>query len=384
MWSGLKLRWSRLTCIRPLFGARPVGFLTTGLATMTELRDIHVESVNPLLPPAILMEELPASDAVSATVARGRQAVIDIMEGKSDRFLVVVGPCSIHDPKAALDYAAKLKALSDELSDTLHVVMRVYFEKPRTTIGWKGLINDPRLDGSFRINEGLRVARKLLLQLNEMGVPCATEFLDLITPQFYSGLISWGAIGARTTESQTHRELASGLSAPIGFKNGTGGDVQIAVDAVRASAQSHRFVGVTEQGLAAIVRTKGNPHGHVILRGGHAGTNYDAASVSAAGELLIKCGAPGRVVVDCSHGNSSKDYAKQPAVVAALAEQIERSQPYLVGAMLESHLVAGNQNLTDPAALTYGQSVTDACVSWDATVPMLRRLAEAVMGRRAR
>jgi 3-deoxy-7-phosphoheptulonate synthase len=297
--------------------------------------------------------------------------------------LAVVGPCSIHDPAAALEYASKLGHAAQELDDALLVIMRVYFEKPRTTVGWKGLINDPDLNGEFRINQGLRVARKLLLDLNERGIPCATEFLDPITPQFYSGLIAWGAIGARTTESQTHRELASGLSAPIGFKNGTSGDVQIAIDAVRASSRPHRFLGVTEEGLAAIVSTTGNQYCHVILRGGSNGTNYDAASVSDVGERLKRAEVNARVMVDCSHGNSSKDYRRQPEVVESLAQQVEHGPGYLMGAMMESHLVAGNQQLSDPSKLVYGQSVTDACMSWDETYPLLVRLADAVRARRS-
>lgn len=349
---------------------------------MRALRNIHVESVQPLLPPAILLEELPASPAAARTVSAGRDAVIDVLEGQSDRFLVIVGPCSIHDSAAALDYATRLKDVAERLSDELVVLMRVYFEKPRTTIGWKGLINDPRLDDSFRINDGLRLARKLLIDINALGVPCATEFLDLITPQFHSELVAWGAIGARTTESQSHRELASGLSAPIGFKNGTAGDVQIAVDAVKSSSRPHRFVGVTEQGLAGIVRTTGNPNCHVILRGGSTGPNYSAEHVQKAGEALEKAGVPACVMVDCSHGNSGKDYRKQPVVAVNLAEQIEAGQRYLIGAMMESHLVEGSQKLDNPSELTYGKSITDACMGWDTTVPLLERLAKAVRQRR--
>lgn len=349
---------------------------------MANLRNVHVQSVNPLIPPALLLDELPANDKVADTVGRGRQQVIDILEGKDDRFLVVVGPCSIHDTDAAMDYAAKLKRAADDHEGELLVLMRVYFEKPRTTVGWKGLINDPQLDDSFQINVGLRKARQLLLDINELGLPCATEFLDLITPQFNSELISWGAIGARTTESQSHRELASGLSCPVGFKNGTTGDVQIAVDAVASSSRPHRFVGVTEQGQAAIVHTTGNPHCHVILRGGAAGPNYDAASVTAAGKALEACGARPSVMVDCSHGNSNKDYRLQPVVAEALAREIESGQPYLTGAMLESHLVEGNQKLVDKDGLTYGQSITDACISWEATLPIFARWSQAVQTRR--
>jgi 3-deoxy-7-phosphoheptulonate synthase len=351
---------------------------------MKALKNLRVESVNPLLSPAILLEDLPVSEAAAETVANGRDAVAAIMDGKDDRFLVVVGPCSIHDTQAALEYADKLKVAADRYVNELLIVMRVYFEKPRTTVGWKGLINDPRLDDSFRINEGLRLARRLLLDVNERGLPCATEFLDLITPQFHSDLVAWGAIGARTTESQSHRELASGLSAPIGFKNGTSGDVQIAVDAVRSSSQSHHFVGVTEQGLAGIVRTTGNPYCHVILRGGKNGPNYAPADVNHAGQALEKAGARPCVMVDCSHGNSNKDYRNQPLVAAALGEQIAAGQPYLFGAMVESHLVEGNQSLTDAKNLEYGRSITDACISWPMTEPLLEGLAGAVRSRRAR
>ncbi len=351
---------------------------------MTALRNLRIDSVRPLLPPAILHDELPVSAAVEKTVTEGRRAVADVLEGRSDKFLVIVGPCSIHDPVAAMDYARKLVEAKQALAGELVIVMRVYFEKPRTTVGWKGLINDPDLDDSFKINKGLRIARRLLLDINELGLPCGTEFLDLITPQFHSDLISWGAIGARTTESQSHRELASGLSAPIGFKNGTSGDVQIACDAVKSSTQPHRFVGVTSQGLAAIVRTKGNPHCHVILRGGKDGPNFDAESVTNTGKVLEKAGVRPNVMVDCSHANSSKDVGKQAEVACNLADQIATGQPYLIGTMMESHLVAGRQELTDPAALTYGQSITDACMSWDATAPLLERLAASVKTRRAR
>lgn len=349
---------------------------------MKAIRNLRVESVNPLIPPAILQEELPESAAVKETVVRARTAIGNAVEGKDDRFVVVVGPCSIHDTTAAMEYAGRLLPLADELSNELIVVMRVYFEKPRTTVGWKGLINDPNLDDSFQINTGLRTARKLLLDINEAGLPAATEFLDLITPQFYSGLISWGAIGARTVESQTHRELASGISAPIGFKNGTSGDVQVAIDAVQSSSNPHRFVGVTEQGLAGIVRTTGNSHAHVILRGGKTGPNFDAQSVSAVGEKMEACGLRSAIMVDCSHGNSNKDYRRQPEVAHALATQIEQGQRFLIGAMLESHLVEGNQKLKKPEALVYGQSITDACVNFETTEPILRRFAEAVRSRR--
>ena len=351
---------------------------------MKAIRNLRIDSVNPLLPPAILLEELPESTSVSETITKSRAAVGDVIEGKDDRFIVIVGPCSIHDPKAAVEYANRLRPLAEELRDALVVVMRVYFEKPRTTVGWKGLINDPELDNSFHINDGLRSARRLLLEINELGLPAATEFLDLITPQFYSGLISWGAIGARTTESQTHRELASGISAPIGFKNGTSGDVQVAIDAVKSSSNPHRFVGVTEQGLAGIVRTTGNPHAHVILRGGKQGPNFDSQSVTAVGEKMVASNLRPAIMVDCSHGNSNKDYRRQPEVAESLATQIEDGQRFLIGAMLESHLVEGNQKLKNKSDLVYGQSITDACVSFESTEPILRRFAESVRNRRQR
>src|SRR6266581_719893 len=283
-------------------------------------RDLHVESIRPLLPPAILLEELPLSEKGSLVVGRTRKEVTRVLRGEDDRLLVIVGPCSIHDPVAGLDYARRLKKLADELRRDLRLVMRVYFEKPRTTVGWKGLINDPHLDGSFAINEGLRLARRLLLDLVELGLPSGCEFLDPITPQFTSDLVSWGAIGARTTESQVHRELASGLSMPVGFKNGTDGGVQIAIDAVRAAIHPHQFLGVTEQGLCAIVATRGNPDCHVILRGGASGPNYDAVSVQKTAAALVDAGLPPRLMVDTSHGNSDKDYRRQPVAAPVLAE----------------------------------------------------------------
>ena len=352
---------------------------------MEKTRDLRVTSLRPLLSPAILLDEHPVTEVVAKTVDSSRRAVSKVLHGQDDRFIVIVGPCSIHDIKAAHEYATKLKGLATELEKELVVVMRVYFEKPRTTVGWKGLINDPNLNDSYDINEGLRIARKLLLDLNSEGVACATEFLDPITPQFISDLVAWGAIGARTTESQTHRELASGLSMPIGFKNGTMGTVQIAVDAASAATHSHRFLGVTEQGLAAIVTTAGNPDSHVILRGGNNGPNFEAEHVAATAEAMKKSGIVAAVIVDCSHGNSNKDYKRQPAVVANLAEQIAAGQTALCGAMIESHLVEGRQNLgKDPSALTYGQSITDACIGWESTEESLRMLAEAVRRRRAR
>ncbi len=347
-------------------------------------RDLRVESFRPLLPPAILLEELPLGERGAATVTRGRSDVGRILNGEDDRVLVVVGPCSIHDPVAAVDYGRRLTALAHEVADDLCVVMRVYFEKPRTTVGWKGLINDPRLDGSFAINEGLRLARRLLLDLADLGLPTGGEFLDPISPQFTSDLVSWGAIGARTTESQVHRELASGLSMPVGFKNGTDGDVQIAIDAVRAGAHPHRFLGVTEQGLCAIVSTRGNPDCHVILRGGQSGPNHDAASVHKTADALRAAGVIPRLMIDTSHGNSSKDYRRQPAVVRDIAAQLADGEQAIFGVMMESFLEEGRQDIgADRAALRYGQSVTDACMGWDMTVSVMHELADAVRRRRA-
>jgi 3-deoxy-7-phosphoheptulonate synthase len=350
---------------------------------MPRTRDLRVEHFRPLISPAILLEELPLGERGSATVARGRDEVSRILHGEDDRLVVVVGPCSIHDPAAALDYGHRLKALSDDLAGDLCIVMRVYFEKPRTTVGWKGLINDPRLDGSFAINEGLRRARRLLVDLAELGLPAGCEFLDPISPQFTSDLVTWGAIGARTTESQVHRELASGLSMPVGFKNGTDGGVQIAIDAVRSSAHPHSFLGVTEQGLCAIVATRGNPDCHVILRGGQSGPNPDAASVGAVAGALRAAGLPPRIMVDASHGNSAKDYRRQPLVAQDIAEQVASGQRALFGMMLESFLAEGRQDLTPGGPLHYGQSITDACMGWEMTVPVLQDLAKAVRTRRA-
>src|ERR671918_330528 len=345
-------------------------------------RDLRVESIRPLLPPAILLEELPLSEAAAMTISRGREEVAGILWGDDDRLVIVVGPCSIHDPVAAVDYARRLRRLADELAADLRLVMRVYFEKPRTTVGWKGLINDPTLDGSFSINAGLRLGRRLLLDLAELGLPAGCEFLDPITPQFISDLVTWGAIGARTTESQTHRELASACSMPVGFKNGTDGGVQIAIDAVRAAAHPHRFLGVTEQGLAAIVSTSGNPDCHVILRGGESGPNYDALSVQKAASAMRTAGLTPRLMVDASHGNSSKDYRRQPAVVREVAAQLAEGEPAIVGMMMESFLVDGRQDLVDPASLRYEQSITDACMGWEMTVPAIAELADAVRARR--
>jgi 3-deoxy-7-phosphoheptulonate synthase len=315
-------------------------------------------------------------------VSRARESVAAILNARDDRLVVVVGPCSIHDPVAAIDYARRLRRVADEHARDLFVVMRVYFEKPRTTVGWKGLINDPRLDGTFAINEGLRLARRLLVDLADLGLPAGCEFLDPISPQFIADTVSWGAIGARTTESQVHRELASGLSMPIGFKNGTDGDVQIAIDAVRAGAHPHRFLGVTEQGLGAIVATRGNPDCHVILRGGQSGPNYDAASVEKAATALRDAGLPPRLMIDLSHGNSGKDHRRQPVVARDVAGQVAHGDASIFGVMMESFLVEGRQDLVSPSTLRYGQSITDACMGWDTTVGVLAELAEAARKRR--
>src|SRR5215475_9793215 len=346
-------------------------------------RDLRVESIRPLIPPAILLEELPLGEEGSQVVARARDEVRAVLDGRDDRLLLIVGPCSIHDPRAGLEYAQRLRRLADDLASDLLIVMRVYFEKPRTTVGWKGLINDPHLDGSFVINEGLKRARRFLLDLVDLGLPAGCEFLDPITPQFISDLVTWAAIGARTTESQVHRELASGLSMPVGFKNGTDGGVQIAIDAVRSSAHPHSFLGVTEQGLCAIVATRGNPDCHVILRGGQSGTNHDAASVGGVAEALRAAGLPPRIMVDASHGNSAKDYRRQPVVAQDIAEQMASGQRALFGMMLESFLADGRQDLTPGRSLHYGQSITDACMGWEMTVPVLQDLAKAVRTRRA-
>jgi 3-deoxy-7-phosphoheptulonate synthase len=352
------------------------------MAVLTD--DVRIETLKPLLPPAILMEEIPLPESASRLVAESRADVANIIDGKDDRLVVVVGPCSIHDPSAGLEYARRLRALVPELNADLKIVMRTYFEKPRTTVGWKGLINDPKLDGSFAINQGLRVARTFLRDVVELGLPTALEFLDPITPQFMADLVTWGAIGARTTESQVHRELASGLSMPVGFKNGTGGTVQIAADAVRSAAEPHHFLSVTKQGLAAIVATKGNPHCHVILRGGSNGPNYGAEAVQSAVSLLEKNKLPGKLMIDTSHANSGKDPARQPAVAEAIGAQIASGSRAIFGVMIESFLVAGRQEITDRSQMTFGQSVTDGCLGWDTTVPVLEGLAAAVRARRER
>ncbi len=339
--------------------------------------------MKPLIPPAILMEEYPITDQASETVGQARQSIANCVRGRDDRLVVVVGPCSIHDEAAAIEYAQRLREQAQRLTGDLLIVMRVYFEKPRTSIGWKGLINDPDMDGSFHINKGLKMARHLLLNLAEQGLPAGCEFLDTIMPQFFADLVSWGAIGARTTESQVHRELASGMSCPMGFKNGTDGNLQVAVDAIKTACHSHRFLSVTKQSVAAIVATRGNEDCHVILRGGHSSANYDADTVNTAAALLESKGMHTRVMVDCSHGNSGKDPKQQPMVAQDVAQQLGQGSSAIFGVMLEGHLVGGSQGIAAADSMTYGQSVTDACLSWDETVPVLDLLADAVRQRRS-
>ncbi|WP_066453741.1 3-deoxy-7-phosphoheptulonate synthase AroG [Castellaniella caeni] len=344
--------------------------------------DTRIREIRELAPPAHVMREFPCSPEVSATVHHARHAIHDVLYGKDDRLVVIIGPCSIHDPKAALEYARRLAAERQRYAGELEIIMRVYFEKPRTTVGWKGLINDPNLDGSFDINQGLRMARELLIQVNALDLPAGCEFLDMITPQYIADLVSWGAIGARTTESQVHRELASGLSCPVGFKNGTTGDTRIAIDALKAASNSHYFLSVTKGGHSAIVSTRGNEDCHVILRGGKT-PNYQAEYVQAAAEALEKAGMRARIMVDASHANSHKDYTRQPEVIEDICQQVEGGDARLFGVMIESHLVGGRQDLVPGRSLTYGQSITDGCVDWDTSVALLERLAKAVRGRRA-
>jgi 3-deoxy-7-phosphoheptulonate synthase len=346
------------------------------------VRDRRIERVVELVPPVALLGDLPLGDAREAAVVRGREQVGGIIDRTDDRLLVVVGPCSVHDVEAALEYAGRLAAVAAELRDDLLVAMRVYFEKPRTTTGWKGLINDPYLDGSCDVNAGLRMARTLLLQVLDLGLPIGCELLDPITPQYISDTVAWGAIGARTTESQIHRQLGSGLSMPIGFKNRTDGNVQVAVDAVRAAATPHAFAGIDDAGRPAILHTSGNPEGHVILRGGRGAPNHDAAGVAAALEMLRVAGLAERLVIDASHDNSGKVPAQQIVAAGQIADQIAAGEKAIVGVMLESFLVEGRQDLGDASALVYGQSITDPCIDWEETVAVLERLAAAVRTRR--
>jgi 3-deoxy-7-phosphoheptulonate synthase len=350
---------------------------------MSRVSDTRIVGYEPLLSPGALLDELPLSGAGQETVERTRAEVRAVLDGTDDRLLVVTGPCSVHDPRAALDYAARLAALRERHAEDLLIVMRVYFEKPRTVTGWKGLINDPLMDGSFDVHRGLRTARRLLLDIVGSGMPVGCEWLDPITPQYIADTVTWGAIGARTTESQVHRQLASGLSMPVGFKNGTDGDVQVAVDACRAAAVSHTFFGVTAAGAAAVVTTAGNPETHVILRGGRSGPNYSSSHVTKALDLITAAGQPRRIMVDASHGNSGKDHTRQLGVAESLAEQLSGGEYGLTGVMLESFIVAGRQNPGAPATLTYGQSVTDACMDIEMTASALDTLATAVQARRA-
>ena len=350
---------------------------------MIPTSDLHVVETRPLVPPAVLHAELPISEVGAKTVQQARERIKAILHAGDQRLLVIVGPCSVHDLEAAREYATAIAAAHQRHRNELEVVMRVYFEKPRTTVGWKGMINDPHLDGSYDINTGLRRARALLVHLADMGLPAATELLDPVVPQYIADLISWTAIGARTTESQTHREMASGLSMPIGFKNGTDGSVTTAINAMEAAARPHHFLGINREGHAAIISTTGNPDGHLVLRGGKGGSNYHAEAVQAAADQLAKDGLPARLLVDCSHGNSNKDYRRQSEVLRELAQQVRGGSIHVMGVMLESHLVEGNQKLPgDLSELTYGQSITDACIDLSTTLELLQELAAAVQAAR--
>ncbi|WP_368877599.1 3-deoxy-7-phosphoheptulonate synthase AroG [Providencia vermicola] len=343
--------------------------------------DVRIKQIKELLPPIALLEKFPATDKAAFTVHEARLAIHNILSGEDDRLVVVIGPCSIHDTKAALEYAERLNKLREELKGSLEIVMRVYFEKPRTTVGWKGLINDPHMDNSFDINEGLRIARELLVKINDQGLPTAGEFLDMISPQYVADLMSWGAIGARTTESQVHRELASGLSCPVGFKNGTDGTIKIAIDAINSARSPHCFLSVTKWGHSAIVNTSGNQDCHIILRGGKE-PNYSAEYVKAVREGLANAGLTPSIMIDFSHANSSKKFEKQMIVADDVSEQLRQGDRSITGVMIESHLVEGNQSLDSGEPLVYGKSVTDACIGWDDTEKVLRQLSDAVIARR--
>ena len=343
--------------------------------------DLRIQKTNELISPEQLIRDISVSAQAAETVANARRAIHRILAGEDDRMLAIVGPCSIHDPEAAREYAGKLQKAAEGVADDVFVVMRVYFEKPRTTVGWKGLINDPDLNNTFQINKGLHLARQLLLDLAEMGLPAGTEYLDLISPQYYADLISWGAIGARTTESQTHRELSSGLSCPVGFKNATDGDIQVAIDAIKSASQPHHFLSVTKQGHSAIFQTSGNEDCHIILRGGKH-PNYDMFSVDDASAMLTGAGLPARIMIDASHANSRKIPARQIDVASDIATQVARGSRSIFGIMLESNLVEGRQDVVDGQALTYGQSITDPCISWEDTHSLLEELSTAVRLRR--
>jgi len=354
--------------------------------SINELDNRRIEKIRPLIPPQILMEDYPLTEKAYNTIAKSRKAIEDAIDGKDDRLIVIVGPCSIHDVEAAQEYANKLKALSEKVKDDLIIIMRVYFEKPRTIVGWKGLINDPYLDGSFQINKGLKIGRKLLLYITELGLPTAVEFLDTISPQYIGDLVSWGAVGARTTESQIHRELASGLSCPIGFKNGTDGNFKVAIDAIRAASAPHCFLSVTKQGISAIVETSGNNYGHIILRGGNKITNYDENSISDCASHLQAHDLPKKVMVDMSHGNSMKQFKKQLDVGKDICRQLKDcdTRNEILGVMIESNLVEGRQNIPKEGKekLVYGQSVTDSCIGWEDTEKLILDLQEASKARR--
>jgi 3-deoxy-7-phosphoheptulonate synthase len=361
---------------------REVGARDSTIDT-TRIDDVRIGAVRPLITPALLQERVPVRDGTLALVERARAAIADVLHGRDDRLIVVVGPCSIHDHDQALEYGERLKAVADALAGELLVVMRTYFEKPRTTVGWKGYINDPHLDGSFAINEGLERARRLLLELATLGLPTGTEFLDLLSPQYIADLIAWGAIGARTTESQSHRQLASGLSCPVGFKNGTDGSIKVAADAILAARAPHAFMGMTKMGVAAVFETRGNDDCHVILRGGKT-PNYDAAHVAATCDTLRAAGLREQVMIDVSHGNSSKQHRRQIDVAHEVATQIEGGDRRIAGVMIESHIEEGRQDLVPGMPPRHGVSITDACIGFAQTVPVLQRLAEAVRSRRAR
>jgi len=349
---------------------------------MYQTDDVRIKKIKDLLPPVALLERYPASEQATKSVISGRKAIHNILTGKEDRLLVVIGPCSIHDPKAALEYGQRLVKLREKYKSSLEIVMRVYFEKPRTTVGWKGLINDPYMDNSFNLNEGLRIGRQLLLTLNELGLPTAGEFLDMITPQYTADFMCWGAIGARTTESQVHRELASGLSCPVGFKNGTDGTIKIAIDAIGSAAASHHFLSVNKFGHAAIVETTGNEDCHIILRGGSKATNFDADSVKTVTEQLDTSSLNTKIMIDFSHANSSKKFENQMLVSTDVSKQISQGNQNIFGVMVESHLVEGSQKLINGEAQTYGQSITDACIGWNDTETLLAQLSDAVVARR--
>jgi 3-deoxy-7-phosphoheptulonate synthase len=351
------------------------------MAMHFKVDDVRIREIKELAPPSHLLGEFPCTERTEELTHNTRQAIHRILHGSDDRMLVIIGPCSMHDRKAGLEYARLLAGMKKELERDLVIVMRVYFEKPRTTVGWKGLINDPDLDGSFHINKGLRLARQLLMEINELGVPAGTEFLDMISPQYCADLVSWGAIGARTTESQVHRELASGLSCPVGFKNGTDGNVRIAVDALKAARTPHHFLSVTKAGHSAIVSTNGNEDCHIILRGGKH-PNYDAASVESASMELAAAGLEQRLMIDCSHANSQKMYRRQVDVAREIGRQVAAGEDRIIGVMIESHLKDGRQDLVPGKELVYGQSITDACIGWEDSVPLLQNLAEAVSKRR--